>query len=775
MVKLASEGACTGCGACMNVCPVGAIRMKYSKKGFLIPEITAACVGCNKCKDTCPVLTKVENKGSKTPDFYAYCASDEIREKSSSGGMFTVLAEHILSVGGYVCGACFDENMKLRHVVTRDRNIINSMRGSKYLQSEIGEVYREIKIILDGNTKVLFVGTPCQVAGLKAMLKSSYEGLLVTIDLLCHGTPSQKFFDSYIKEVSDGKKVVEVSFRNKRFGWSWTRIITFFEDGTEYVGGKDDPYKNAFSRGLMTRYSCYNCIFATYPRQGDITIGDLWKSDELDPASNDKKGTSFVFVNTENGRGIFEQIVTDAKYVNKIEVDDENYDTIPNRVTSKSWMNPNRRRFLELVKRFPFSKAVWYSLKDHYDIGMPVVFFTNNIGSVLTYFALFHVLCDMGYDVRTFERPLDIDTPDYVESKNFIKKWLPEYAYPVQYRNIMAMNVLNEKCDMFVVGSDQVFLETMHQKSGNMFFLQYVNGNRKKIAYSTSFGGPGARGSSAYNDTMKYYLDKFSRISFREDDGVKFANESLKCEQKAQWVLDPVFLCNPKYFNQIVESSNEKDKSDYIGAYILKPHQRNEKFLKKVLKHYDTMPCECICGPEVTKKFWNGELAKCKVSGVFPIENALSLIRNSKFFVTDSFHGVCFCIIFKVDFLVIPRDFVDRFDSLLGRLGLKNRIIKNDLSNLNEDKYKPIDWNVVYGRLELLKSESINYLKNALEEDKELKLNDYDVMMTQLADCKREIEILKEKMKDIDSIGKIQSDILELTLRINYILEQVQK
>ncbi len=769
MIRLATEGGCTGCSACANVCPVNAIEMIYSEKGFLIPSINNSCIECRKCIVTCPVLTPKKNDNDLKPLLYAFCADDDVREKSSSGGMFTILAEYVLERRGFICGACFDDEMRLRHILTQDRAIIDLMRGSKYLQSSIGLSYRETKEKLDAGSCVLYVGTPCQIAGLKSFLSKDYDDLLITIDLLCHGTPSQKFFDSYICEIAKGKKVKNVIFRSKRWGWSWSNIVTVFEDGTEYIGWKNtDPYKNAFSRHLMTRWSCYECIFATYPRQGDITIGDLWEPEKLDPMSNDKKGTSLVFINSKNGEAVFSNVISRAKYVNKIVIDDDQYDEIPNRVTPKTWRNPNRTRFLELVKRLPFSKAVNDSLNDHYDIGMPGVFFTNNIGSLMTYFALFCALKDLGYDIRTFERTTDAETKNYSDSQAFIKKWMPKYAYPIQYSNITEMSALNNKCDVFVVGSDQIYLESMNHFLKDIFFLQYIDGNRKKITYASSFGGPRARGTDDYIAEMKYYLNRFSALSFREDDGVNYANNVLKTRQTAVWAIDPVFLCDKKYFLEIANVGVEFTDKKIIGAYILKPHGRNKKLLRKLCNYFGVdASYKFIYGLDVSNGFFAESDKQIEVFRPFPVENALSIIRNSEFFITDSFHGMCFCIIFQVDFLVIPRDFSDRFMSLLKRIGLEERIIDTDLSNLSNDSFSPIAWDKVYNKLEKLIENSLDYLRCSIDGKGIQDWTDYDAIMYHIRMVQKERKRIREEEEKnyyglLDRISKIEEKMKKM-------------
>ncbi len=737
---------CSGCGACSNICPTGAITMGYDDYRFVIPKADQdKCIYCGMCNKVCPVLTP-KFKNNPKPKFYSFCADDATRKKSSSGGMFSVLANYVIDKGGYVCGAAFDENFQVKHRIVSSREELEPLRSSKYIQSDVNDCYNKTKKLLDEDNYVLFTGTPCQVAGLYNILKKDYEKL-ITADLLCHGTPSQRFFDSYLNEIANGKKVKNVYFRHKRFGWTAGTILILFEDGSEYIGKisdeNKDAYFEAFMKNMIMRDSCYNCKFCDYPRQGDITIGDLWHSDKLDPKSNDKKGTSFVFVNNSKAEKIFGEITATAKYYKEITV--ENYSKIPNRVTTKSKPSPLRPRFLELIKEKSFIKAFDYVYNDHYDIGLVGVIGNENIGSILTYYALYNFLSDNNYSVMMIERPLSATLKVSEKSAEFTKKWLPDYAQPIQKDDIFEMRELNKKCEQFLVGSDQVFLSKMAKTRDYVHFLSWVDENKNKVGYSSSFGGPMARGTKEYNQTLAYYLNKFSFLSLREDDGVNFADNELKLDTKAEWCIDPVFLCDKEHYMKLVRSAEVKRDSEYIGTYVLIPKTSISNLIIKVKTHFGNLPVELI-GEE--KKILNTKvLITYDHKDVFPVERSLETIYSSKFFVTDSFHGVCFAIIFRKDFLAIPRDFTDRFTSLLKRIGLSDRIIKGDLSNLTEKSYYPIDYDKVYEKLSVEIKKSGDMLLDALKNKTDDKLSDNDIIMKYLKQQHEEIERLKKQLK----------------------------
>ena len=218
--RLEAKGSpCTGCAACNNICPKEAIEMRPDPLGFRHPYIRPElCVDCGLCLRTCPLLNTVRSTNDPQPDCYALQASDSIRGHSSSGGAFTLLAESVLSQGGMVFGAAMDSELQTRHVCICSPNELISLCKSKYVQSDIGQAYRKAKSILVQGQTVLFSGTPCQIAGLYAYLHQPYEKLY-TVDILCHGVPSQQMLQDSLRGIIPGRQVAAIDFRDKQYGW----------------------------------------------------------------------------------------------------------------------------------------------------------------------------------------------------------------------------------------------------------------------------------------------------------------------------------------------------------------------------------------------------------------------------------------------------------------------------------------------------------------------------------------------------------------------------
>lgn len=305
---------CTGCSVCSLICPTKAITMQENGEGFLNPVIDKnKCVYCGLCTEKC-ISENPSYKNTPQPKCYAVHADDEIRKISSSGGMFTVAANYIIDKGGYVCGAAYKDNFRVEHIIINDRNELQRLRGSKYMQSNPENVYPQVKDLLSEGKTVLFTGLPCQVAGLYSYLGKDYDNLY-TIDLVCHGITSSKVFEKYHKDVLNNQPLQSLEFKAKE-PWGWhAGINAYFTDGTKYsVPCETDPYFVAYLNSVSKNTTCGSCTVNRLPRQGDLTIGDFWGI-EHDPEMNDKKGTSVVLVNNEKAQRFFDDLKQTMKKV----------------------------------------------------------------------------------------------------------------------------------------------------------------------------------------------------------------------------------------------------------------------------------------------------------------------------------------------------------------------------------------------------------------------------------------------------------------------------
>ena len=309
MPTLASPETCTGCAACLNACAHSAITMTADAEGFLAPHVDSnKCVECKLCEKVCPVISPLQDKGFMHPSAYAVWNEPD-RRVSSSGGAFSAFARHVLSQGGVVFGAAFDEDLHCKHIEIQDMDGLASLRGSKYVQSEIGDTFVQVRKHLRANRKVLFCGTPCQVAGLKNFLKKSYPNLL-TLDLICHGVPSDAVFQGYLKKISSrfAADVECYEFRD-RDGWGKAPSVSI-SGKFRRIYGVDALYMEAFNASAIFRKSCYQCPYSGIPRVGDCTLGDFWGIGRYGkPFKHDTmKGVSLVLTNTSQGETALQEL-----------------------------------------------------------------------------------------------------------------------------------------------------------------------------------------------------------------------------------------------------------------------------------------------------------------------------------------------------------------------------------------------------------------------------------------------------------------------------------
>ena len=293
---------CTGCMLCMVVCPEHCISKNKDNEGFWFPKIDLRkCIHCGKCENVCPINNILDNNTS-IKSFSAYALDDSIRLSSSSGGVFYCLAEGVIKKGGLVCAAAFDKDYtRVKHFCVEKKSELELLKGSEYLQSDISKVFLDIEKYLDSKREVLFVGTPCEVAAIKKYINSNKE-FLTTIDIICHGVPSELVWAKYLESVHKGRDISFVSMRNKRFGWKNFAMKVSYNNHPQYIRSLAfDLYLRGFLENLYLRKSCYDCHFKSADRIGDITIGDYWGK-EL----TDHKGVSLIGINTNKGIRLFE-------------------------------------------------------------------------------------------------------------------------------------------------------------------------------------------------------------------------------------------------------------------------------------------------------------------------------------------------------------------------------------------------------------------------------------------------------------------------------------
>ncbi len=331
MIEITDKKKCCGCTACAQVCPKNCISFNSDEEGFGYPEVDVSlCIDCHLCEDVCPCLNTFEEPVNKNT-FVAINEDQEIRNQSSSGGVFTIIAEKIISQGGVVFGARFDENWKVVHDFSETVEGLASFRGSKYVQSDINSSYAKVKAFLREGRMVLFSGTPCQVSGLKLFLRKEYDNLLA-VDFICHGVPSPMVWDRYraeqLKEIYKKRKPIYelslsgISFRDKTEGWkNYSYKLSF--DSKDLKSYIELSSKNLFMRGflkdLYLRPSCYDCPSKSGTSGADITIADFWGIQNVMPEIDDDRGCSLVIAYNDKS---LEYITSERLIKREVEISD---------------------------------------------------------------------------------------------------------------------------------------------------------------------------------------------------------------------------------------------------------------------------------------------------------------------------------------------------------------------------------------------------------------------------------------------------------------------
>lgn len=308
MINIDDKFKCCGCNACVQRCPKQCIGMYEDEEGFLYPQVdTALCIDCGICEKVCPVTNQSVEK-EPIAAFAMQHADKEVRLKSSSGGIFSLIATDVIKQGGVVFGARWNEKLELIHDYTETQEGLAPFRGSKYVQSYIGDTYKLAEEFLKGGRIVLFTGVPCQIAGLKRFLRKDYHTLL-TIDVLCHGVPSPGFFRGYLAYLSRETKIIDFNFRDKSSGWKGYSVkYTLLTGKTKCHKARLDEYMRGFLNHYMLRLSCHKCPAKSGKSGSDITLGDLWDSNLIKNLNDDNTGLSVVVVNTPKGKTIIESL-----------------------------------------------------------------------------------------------------------------------------------------------------------------------------------------------------------------------------------------------------------------------------------------------------------------------------------------------------------------------------------------------------------------------------------------------------------------------------------
>lgn len=705
---------CCGCSACFNICPVQAITMQEDREGFKYPKIDErSCINCGKCEKACPVLHAETAGRTLHPAFYAvWNRQDEARLSSSSGGVFRVLAEDVLADGGVVYGAAFDVHNRLRHVRAESADALVPLTGSKYVQSEIGTAFCQVRADLKNGRRVLFTGTPCQVAGLYAFLGGDDANLL-TADVLCHGVPSPAVFERYLESLGVGEKC-RIEFRNKDNGWKKYEVVV---GDRVHETFRANAYMKGFLSNLYLRPSCASCRFVGCRRPGDLTLGDFWGAGNFRKRYDDDKGTSLVLLNSPKARSIFQTLQDKFSLAEQVPSDS----AVPFNPSLVHASKPDARR-AAFFDDFEAGKS-WEELAASYittekpprrKTGILNLQHTNNFGACLVAYALQTAIERCGSKAQVInyrpEKKARLFSGAFrrerAAGRNFEKFRRRFLNLTHVCRNMDDLSELNASLDSFVVGSDQVWRFRYVYRFLQEYLLAFAAPSKTLFSYAASFGTDFWEGNDQATEIMREKLLRFNRVSVREESGIVICREAFGSE--AVRVLDPTLLLSAADYAPIIKESQLKLPGRYVAKMILDETPEAAAEVERLAKEKGWEVVD-IYGSR--KKIGGKEAMLCR-----PVGDWLKLLQNADYVVTDSFHCVCFSLIFEKQFICVvnPERGISRLDSLLGIFGLRDRLI-DSLKGFRPDG-RETDYRQIERLLQEERKKAYRYLSDCLSQ-----------------------------------------------------------
>lgn len=654
---------CCGCGSCYQTCNHNAIKMVNEGYGFKFPHIdNTKCVNCKLCLKSCPLNNIHKNNIIKA--FVSKNNDEEIRHNSSSGGIFYLMAKKIIDDGGIVFGAIFDDNFNVKITSINNLELLKKALKSKYVQADTLNTYKECKGYLNDGKKVLYAGTPCQISGLKSYLKKDYPNL-ITIDIACHGVPSQSVWSSYVNELSKKGKIKTIDFRDKKNGWANYNFTVTYENGDVFSENHNkNKYMNLFLSDKILRKSCYNCKFKNNYSVSDITLSDFWNVNTFDSKLNDNKGISGVVIQSEKGQDFFNNI---ENLYNK--VCNYNLFKIKNGGFGNALKLPVDR--INIIKQ----NIVINANKNVGIISLPM---NANIGGELQNYAMQQIVKSLGHKPITIER----NKPTHLQ---FVDKYIKRKIIKQSFSEVK-----KDEFDYFIVGSDQIW-RCKYCKVPSYNFLDFTKDwNVIRFSYGASFGVDTWDYDKKSTDKIKSLISKFDAVSVREDNAVDLCKKHLNVD--AIHVLDPTMLLSKEHYINIINENKLKNKGGGVFSYILDADSEKTKLINKVSENF-----------KYNKITFNEK----------SVPDFLNAFNSCDCVVTDSFHGCVFSIIFNKPFVCVLNEKrgLGRFSSLINVFNIKERFFTNP---------KDIDINLLKKTLNVgeqynkYKEISMNFLKNIL-------------------------------------------------------------
>ncbi len=694
--------------------------MKFNEDGFLTPHVDERlCVDCSACVRVCPRQPH-ETVPHPTLSFYlGQNRNADIVRRSSSGGVFYALAASVLKQGGIVFGAAWVDD-GVRHIGVESVEELEALLGSKYTQSHLGTTYAQVRKHLQTGRPVLFSGTPCQVAALKRYLGRLAESdSLLCVDIACHGMPSRLLLNRYLreKEREHPGKVRSVSFRDKTYGWRRYSLKVRFDSGELRPEPVDrSSYMAAYLSDLALNQACYSCDFGENSFESDLTLADAWGVSRMrHPFTHTHGGLSVLASHTLRGEKVLAGSGLALRRISRAEAM-----LINERLISHHTPRPLRRtQYMAELRDNPRAQSLAelnsrYIQGSQYNVDVAILglWMGSNYGAVLTAYALYEVVRNMGYEAVLADHFFCWPFND--RASGFKRFLYDRGVCTMPVPTLRSAGRLASMVKTMLVGSDQVWNSGCCYE--HFFFLDWAKAHHRKIAYACSTGNNVSKYQGRFLDKARRYLQRFDAVSVREKQLIETVRSLFGVD--ASWQLDPVFLLDKDYWNHIAKENGEEIPERYLLAYVLDPSSAMLENIQNLAIERELSHVLLVCDvnsavPDIhTKK---GITIHHQVAP--PINLWLKIFSRADFVVTDSFHGTCFSIIFERQFMSLANvgRGIDRFTSLMEQFGLQGRLTAMDaplVAPSEEINYQPA---VVH--LARLKEQSLRWLEQALCSD----------------------------------------------------------
>ena len=755
---------CSVCTACVSKCPKSAINI--SKKVYNEIKVNNKCVDCNICKNNCPGN---KTKERNTPVFkVARVKSSTNINKSTSGGLFGEIARYVLKHSGIVYGAVFSDDFhSVKHTRCTNSDDLNKILKSKYVRSNMNNNFLLAEKDLKKGKTVLFSGTPCQIAGLKCFLKKDYSNL-ITVDIICHGTPSEKIWSKYLTslEIKFQSKAKYVDFRYYNENDPTKGFLVEFKNGKVYNEALyDTTYGKAFLTGLINYPSCGNCQFKAFKNYSDITLCDAWGYENPEY----KHKNSLVILNTSNGKTIYNKIKNKL-----IEFDDFDTEKLLNSnypILYPTYNHYNRNKIEKLSNNINNQLSYWQQeknglKKDKDGVGIINFHYENyNYGANLIAYSLSEAVKKVGYnpyiiDFDPFKEFDPLERYRTIEFLNFRKKYL---NMTPRFRNKDELNILTDYLDMYITGSDQVWRKQITGANIETYFLDFAKG-KNKISYAASFGTNDFEGNEEETEDCKVLLKSFYNISVREEEGQKIL--SNRFDQESTLVLDPTLLLKKEEYEKLITETYD-EKID-VAVYFVMDHENTILNDKNFARLFPKKKIVNIKGNTET-------LGTTTIFKYNSISKWLDGIRKCEYLVTDSYHGVIFGTIFHKKIICIGKKSkaLSRFKTLFNNLkGNLESIIFSSLNSVKSTE-TAINYEEIDANIEKLRESSFAFLQNSLGPNKVKVDIAYEELFLQNKMLRKQVKELNTKYEEaIEEKNKILNS---KSWRLTEILRKIKR